>query len=120
MIARLLHASYHGWLIALAVIGIARPAVAQAPAAPRRTSRRPPQCCWRSRSSILKGVKNVFEPLVRGVVIKTKKMFMQTNFMWPKDLNEVAVIVEKQFEPRVAKSWMRVRASMPATSPSRN
>jgi uncharacterized protein len=28
-------------------------------------------------------------------------MFMQTNFMWSKDLNEVAIIVEKQYQPRI-------------------
>jgi hypothetical protein len=35
------------------------------------------------------------------VVIKTRDLFMQTNFMWSKDLNETAVIVEKQYQPRV-------------------
>ena len=28
-------------------------------------------------------------------------MFLQTNFMWAKDLDEVAAIVQKEFDPRV-------------------
>jgi uncharacterized protein len=43
---------------------------------------------------------NVYDPLVRGVIEKAKNEFMQTNFMWAKDLNEVAADLEKQFEPR--------------------
>ena len=44
----------------------------------------------------------MFAPLVRGVVEKTKNMFMQTNFMWANDLNQVAAIEEKQLAPRVS------------------
>jgi hypothetical protein len=88
-------------LIALAAIGTARPAAAQAPPLPSLAYQPSPAAILLAKQIIdLKGVKNVFEPLVRGVVIKTKQMFMQTNFMWQKDLDEVAVIVEKQFEPR--------------------
>jgi uncharacterized protein len=42
----------------------------------------------------------VYDPLVRGVIEKAKNEFMQTNFMYAKDLNEVAAELEKQFEPR--------------------
>ena len=49
----------------------------------------------------VKNVKDIFQPIVRGVVQKAKDGFLQTNFMWSKDLNEVAVNVEKQFDPRV-------------------
>jgi hypothetical protein len=88
-------------LIALAAIGIARPAAAQTPPLPSLAHQPSPAAILLAKQIIdLKGVKNVFQPLVRGVVIKTKQMFMQTNFMWQKDLDEVAVIVEKQFEPR--------------------
>ena len=45
----------------------------------------------------IKGVKEMFDPLVRGVVEKAKNMFMQTNFMWAKDLNEVAANVHKEY-----------------------
>ncbi len=44
---------------------------------------------------------DVFEPIVRGVVEKTKNVFHADQFMWSKDLNEAAVNVEKQYEPRV-------------------
>lgn len=44
--------------------------------------------------------EDVYDPLVRGVVEKAKNEFLQTNFMWAKDLNEVAADLEKQFEPR--------------------
>jgi uncharacterized protein len=43
---------------------------------------------------------NVYEPLVRGVIEKAKNEFMQTNFMWAKDLNAVAADLEKQYAPR--------------------
>lgn len=42
----------------------------------------------------------LFDPLVRGVIEKAKNEFMQTNFIWAKDLNEVAANLEKQYEPR--------------------
>ncbi|MGD0025686.1 MAG: DUF2059 domain-containing protein [Xanthobacteraceae bacterium] len=84
-------------LLALAAIGMARPAIAQAPAQPS------PAAILLAKQIIdLKGVKDIFQPLVRGVVVKTKNMFMQTNFMWAKDLNESAVIVEKQYDSRLS------------------
>ncbi len=49
----------------------------------------------------LKGTRvGIFEPLIRGVITKVKNQFMQTNFMWAKDLNEVAAILEKQYAPQ--------------------
>ena len=82
-------------LFLLATIGL-RPAAAQAPGEPS-----PASLLLAKQIVELKGVKDIFRPLVRGVVQKTKNMFMQTNFMWGKDLNECAAIVEKQFEPRI-------------------
>ena len=38
---------------------------------------------------------------MRGVIEKVKNQFMQTNFMWAKDLNEVAANLEKEYAPRV-------------------
>jgi uncharacterized protein len=49
----------------------------------------------------LKGARTMFVPLVRGVVTKVKDMFMQTNFMYAKDLNEVAAIMDKDYSSRV-------------------
>lgn len=83
-------------LFAFAVIGL-RPAAAQAPAQPS------PAAIFLAKQIIeFKDVKNVFQPLVRGVVIKTRDKFIQNNFMWSKDLNECAIIVEKQYEPRIS------------------
>jgi hypothetical protein len=97
MIARLSTRHVMVALIALFMIAVVRPAPAQTPAPPPS----PASLLLAKQIVEIKGVKNVFVPLVRGVVEKTKNMFMQTNFMWQKDLNEVAAIEEKQYAPRV-------------------
>ncbi len=69
----------------------------------------------------IKGQGKLFDPLVRGVIEKAKDEFMQTNFMWAKDLNEVAANMEKEYAPRVRRTGgCRARASMPAISPRRS
>lgn len=83
-------------LLACAVLGLCRPADAQTQPQPS-----PASILLAKQIIELKGVKDVFQPLVRGVVQKTKDVFLQTNFMWAKDLNEVAVIVQKQYDPRL-------------------
>jgi hypothetical protein len=50
----------------------------------------------------LKGVRGMFDPVVRGVVEKAKAMFMQTNFMLAKELNEVAAGIHRDFDSRSA------------------
>jgi uncharacterized protein len=83
-------------LVALALIGAAKPALAQAPA-PQPS----PAAILLAKQIIeLKGVNKLFDPLVRGVIEKVKDQFMQTNFMWAKDLNEVAAQLEKEYAPR--------------------
>jgi uncharacterized protein len=49
----------------------------------------------------VKHVQDVFQPIIRGVVTKARDVFLQTNFMYQKDIDEVAFNVEKQFNPRV-------------------
>jgi len=84
-------------LVALALIGLARPAAAQNPA-----SGPSPSAILVAKQIVeLKGARQLFTPLVRGVVEKVKDQFMQTNFMWGKDLNEVAAKLEKDYAPRV-------------------
>ena len=84
-------------LLALAVMGAAKPVLAQTAAAPS------PNAILIAKQIIeIKGVKKLFEPLVRGVVEKVKNQFMQTNFMWAKDLNEVADQLTKEYEPRTS------------------
>jgi len=97
MIARLSTRYLMVALIALFMIGVVRPAAAQtAPSPPS-----PASLLLAKQIVEVKGVRNIFIPLVRGVVEKTKNMFMQTNFMWAKDLDQVAAIEEKKYAPRV-------------------
>jgi uncharacterized protein len=90
-------------LLALAVIGMAKPVLAQAPVQTQTQNQTPSPASILIAKQILelKGVKGLFTPLVRGVVEKVKDQFMQTNFMWAKDLNEVAAQLEKDYAPRV-------------------
>jgi uncharacterized protein len=97
MIARICTRHVKVALIALFMIGVVAPASAQTqPAQPS-----PASILLAKQIVEIKGVKNIFVPLVRGVVEKTKNMFMQTNFMWAKDLDQVAAIEEKKYAPRV-------------------
>ncbi len=50
----------------------------------------------------IKGVDAMFPPLVRGVVDKVKNQFMQTNFMWAKDINEIAANLQKDYASRAS------------------
>jgi hypothetical protein len=91
-------------LLALNLVGLAQPARAQAPAPSAAAGAQPSPASLLLAKQIveIKGVQNVFAPLVRGVVLKTKQMFMQTNFMWQKDLDQVAAIEEKKYAPRAS------------------
>ena len=90
-------------IIVLCVAGIARPAGAQG-AAPAETPTHTPTAAEILLAKQILGLKhaeNIFQPLLRGVIIKTRDLFMQTNFMWSKDLNEVTANLEKEYSPRV-------------------
>jgi hypothetical protein len=79
--------------------GIARPATAQGtPSAVHQPS--PAALSLAKQILEVKHVEDVFKPLIRGVVIKTRDVFMQTNFMWGKDLNEIAANLEKEYSAR--------------------
>jgi hypothetical protein len=84
--------------------GLARPAGAQGatPSGPPATAHAPSPAAVSIAKQVLqlKNVEDIFQPLVRGVVIKTRDMFMQTNFMWGKDLNEIALNLEKEYASR--------------------
>lgn len=83
-------------LLVVMAVGIAGPAVAQGPASPS------PDAILLAKEILqLKGSKQqVFDPLVRGVIEKARDELMQTNFMWSKDLTEVAAKLEKEYAPR--------------------
>jgi hypothetical protein len=98
MIARFSMRHVMAALIALSAIGLARPAASQTPASPPQVS--PAQLLLAKQIVEIKGVKAMFEPLVRGVVMKTRDSVLQTNVMWAKDLNEIAANIEKDYEPR--------------------
>lgn len=85
-------------LVVLALIGLGRPLDAQAPA--QQPS--PAAILLAKRIVELKGVDKLFDPLVRGVVQKVTDQFMQTNFMWSKDLNELDAQLQKQYAPRAS------------------
>jgi hypothetical protein len=96
MIARLSARYVTAALVALVMVAIAQPA------APQSSPQPSPAAILLAKQIVdVKGVKSMFEPMVRGVVQKVKDTFMQTNFMWSKDLNEVAVIVQKDYDPRL-------------------
>jgi hypothetical protein len=84
--------------IALAAIGLARTATSQGVAEPPKVS--PAQLAIAKQIVEIKGVKSMFAPLVRGVVQKTKDSVLQSNVMWGKDLNEIALQIEKEYQPR--------------------
>jgi hypothetical protein len=81
-------------LIALVVVAVAVPARAQNPS--------PASLLIAKQIVEIKGVRNMFDPMVRGVVEKAKAMFMQTNFNLAKDLNDIATILHKDYDSRSA------------------
>ena len=87
-------------LIACALAGTAGRAAAQG-AAPN-TAHQPSQAAVLLAKQILeiKHADVIFDPLIRGVVVKTRDFFMQTNFMWSKDLNEITDNLIKQYSGR--------------------
>jgi hypothetical protein len=96
MIVRLFARGAIAALVALAALGLAPPSRAQAPA-----SHPSPASLLLAKQIVdIKGVKSIFDPLVRGVIEKAKDQYMQTNFMWSKDLNEVAAQMHKEYDSK--------------------
>jgi uncharacterized protein len=98
-------------LVALAVAGFACPAMAQTspPAAAPQGSAdaeapqvSPGALLLAKQIVQIKRVDDVFKPIVAGVVAKARNSFLQVNFMYQKDIDEVAFSVGKQFAPRVS------------------
>jgi uncharacterized protein len=88
--------------LVLAAAGLAYPASAQTAAPPAAAPQVSPGALLLAKQIVqVKHVEEVFKPIVAGVVAKSRDMFMQTNFMYQKDINEVAVSVGKQFAPRL-------------------
>jgi hypothetical protein len=91
-------------LLAFAVAGSAAPAMAQS-AVPSSATTIPqvsPASLLLAKQILqIKKVNEVFAPVMAGVVQKSRDMFLQTNFMYQKDINEAALAVGKQYAPRV-------------------
>jgi hypothetical protein len=49
---------------------------------------------------VLKGVNQMLDPVVPGVIESGKNMFLQTNPQLSKDLNDVAANLRKEFDPK--------------------
>ena len=99
MIARLSTRHLLAAFVTLALIAIAKPALAQAPA--QRPAPSPASILIAKQILEIKGVQQIYQPLVRGVIEKAKNQFMQTNFMYAKDLNEIAAKLERDYAPKV-------------------
>jgi hypothetical protein len=88
--------------LALALTGLAYPASAQTPAPPAAAPQVSPGALLLAKQIVqIKKVDEVFKPIVAGIVTKSRDMFLQTNFMYQKDIDEVALSVGRQFAPRV-------------------
>ncbi|WP_426437527.1 DUF2059 domain-containing protein [Bradyrhizobium genosp. P] len=101
MSARLIMTRYaSAMLIALALVGMVRPAAAQRDAT---SGNRPSPAAILLAKQILdlKHVKDSFQPIIPGVISKARDFFLQTNFMFEKDLGEIAHNLEKQYQPRL-------------------
>jgi hypothetical protein len=93
-------------LLALAIAGTmagaAAPAAAQNAPQPAAAPQVSPGALLLAKQIVqIKKVDEVFKPIVAGVVQKARDMFLQTNFMYQKDIDEAAATVSKQFAPRV-------------------
>jgi uncharacterized protein len=97
MITRLSTRHMLAAFVTLALLALAKPVFAQAPAA-----RSSPAAILIAKQIVeLKGAKDLYQPLLRGVVQRVKNQFMQTNFMYAKDLNEIAANLERDYTPRL-------------------
>ena len=68
----------------------------------KATDKSPPAAILIAKQIVeLKGAKELYQPMVRGVVQRVKNQFMQTNFMYAKDLNEIAANLERDYTPRL-------------------
>jgi uncharacterized protein len=98
MIARLVTRYALVALIALAAVGLVRPAAAESPA-PQPS---PASLLLAKQIVEAKGVLSMFEPLVREEVEKVRTSLIQANLNWMKDINDSAAIVYRSYGPRGA------------------
>jgi hypothetical protein len=104
MIARLSMRYAMAVVIALGFVAVTRPAISQTPAPATAPAAAPSPAAMLLAKQIveLKGVKDMFEPVARGVIEKAKDGFLQNNFMWQKDIDEIALNMHKDYDARSA------------------
>jgi hypothetical protein len=94
MIAKVLVPTVRAAVLALAVAAFAAPAPAQQPS---------PAALAAARDLMeLKGVKNLVDPVIVGVIERTKGIILQTNPALGKDLDEVGAQMRVEYAPRTA------------------
>lgn len=59
----------------------------------------------------LKGAKDIYDPMLVGVIEQAKNLFLQTNPALGKDLNEVAARMRAEYAPRLAELTNEVARS---------
>jgi hypothetical protein len=80
-------------MVGLALLGLMGSAPAQTPS---------PAAVAIARQLIdLKGVGNLYDPVLTGIILRTRDTFMQTNPMLSGDLNAVAQQLRKDYQPRL-------------------
>jgi uncharacterized protein len=102
MIARLTMRYATVVLVALTMIGVAKPAAAQTQSPPAQKQVSPNAILLAKQILELKDSKAMFQPMVFGVIEKAKQQFMQTNFMWAKDIDAVTLIMHQRYDSRVS------------------
>jgi hypothetical protein len=97
MFTRTLATSARAAMFALALAGMAAPAVAQQPPAPSAAS-----IALAKELITLKGAAQMFNPIPAGVIMQVRNQLMQTNTSLQKDLDEVALKLAGELNPRVS------------------
>jgi hypothetical protein len=97
MFARTLVISARAALFALAVAGVSATASAQQPPAPSAAS-----IAIAKELISLKGAAQMFNPIVSGVIMQVRGQLLQTNVNLAKDLDEVALKLAGELNPRVS------------------
>jgi hypothetical protein len=91
-------------LIALASVAVVAPAWSQSQPQPPSAAR----IALAKEIITIKGSANIFDPILPDLVDKSRAMFLRTNPMVGKDLNDVAGQLRTEFSPRSAELVMEM------------
>jgi hypothetical protein len=94
MIANWIAGTARAIAFAVALVAVTAPAHAQQPSANA--------IALAKEIIVAKGAASMYDPVIPSVVEKAKGIFLQTNPMLGRDLNEVAARLRAEFSPRVA------------------